>query len=51
MVSAANFFVYTLRFAVFDWGTTILKETKHVEVSAWGVDCWWGLNWRGGWAF
>jgi len=37
IVSAANFFVYTLRFAVFDWGTTALKESKHVELlyAAW----------------
>jgi phosphoglycerate transporter family protein len=31
-VSAANFFVYTIRFAVFDWGTTLLKESKGIEI-------------------
>ena len=33
----ANFFVYTLRYAVFDWGPTLLKETKHIEIkhAAW----------------
>jgi len=31
-VSAANFFVYTIRFAVFDWGTTLLKEAKGIEI-------------------
>lgn len=32
LVSAANFFVYTIRFAVFDWGPTMLKEAKGVEL-------------------
>ena len=32
LVSAANFFVYTIRFAVFDWGPTMLKEFKGVEL-------------------
>jgi OPA family glycerol-3-phosphate transporter-like MFS transporter/OPA family sugar phosphate sensor protein UhpC-like MFS transporter len=32
LVSAANFFVYTLRYAVFDWGPTILYKTKHIEL-------------------
>ena len=32
LVSIANFFVYTIRFAVFDWGTTVLKETKGVAI-------------------
>ena len=34
LVSAANFFVYTIRFAVFDWGPTLLKETKGVSISS-----------------
>jgi OPA family glycerol-3-phosphate transporter-like MFS transporter/OPA family sugar phosphate sensor protein UhpC-like MFS transporter len=33
LVSAANFFVYTIRFAAFDWGPTLLKETKGVSLS------------------
>lgn len=32
LVSAGNFFVYTIRFAVFDWGTTLLKEAKGIEI-------------------
>jgi OPA family glycerol-3-phosphate transporter-like MFS transporter/OPA family sugar phosphate sensor protein UhpC-like MFS transporter len=32
LVSAANFFVYTIRFAVFDWGPTMLDKFKGVEV-------------------
>ncbi|HEY2761590.1 MAG TPA: MFS transporter, partial [Pirellulales bacterium] len=37
IVSAANFFVYALRYAVFDWGPTILKEVKGITLtdSAW----------------
>jgi OPA family glycerol-3-phosphate transporter-like MFS transporter/OPA family sugar phosphate sensor protein UhpC-like MFS transporter len=32
IVSVANFFVYTIRFAVFDWGPTVLKEAKGVNL-------------------
>jgi OPA family glycerol-3-phosphate transporter-like MFS transporter/OPA family sugar phosphate sensor protein UhpC-like MFS transporter len=32
LVSLANFFVYTLRYAVFDWGPTVLKESKHINI-------------------
>jgi phosphoglycerate transporter family protein len=32
LVSVANFFVYTMRFAVFDWGPTVLKEAKGVQL-------------------
>ncbi len=32
LVSAANFFVYTIRFAVFDWGPTVLKEAKGIRL-------------------
>jgi len=37
IVSAANFFVYVLRYAVIDWGTTLLKDVKHIEIkdAAW----------------
>ena len=31
IVSAANFFVYTLRFAVFDWGATLLRAASVVD--------------------
>lgn len=33
LVSAANFFVYTIRYAVLDWGPTMLKEAKGVQLS------------------
>jgi sugar phosphate permease len=33
LLSVANFFVYAMRYAVFDWGTTILKEAKHIEIT------------------
>ncbi|MGD9126594.1 MAG: MFS transporter [Planctomycetia bacterium] len=29
----ANFFVYVIRYSIFDWGTTFLKECKGLEVS------------------
>jgi sugar phosphate permease len=32
MLSVANFFVYTIRYAVFDWGPTMLLETKHIKI-------------------
>jgi len=39
LVSAANFFVYTIRFAVLDWGPTMLVQAKHIEIqnAAWMV--------------
>jgi sugar phosphate permease len=33
IVSLANFFVYTIRYAVFNWGPTILLDTKHVKIT------------------
>jgi sugar phosphate permease len=33
LVSLANFFVYTIRYAVFDWGPTMLTETKHFKIT------------------
>jgi OPA family glycerol-3-phosphate transporter-like MFS transporter/OPA family sugar phosphate sensor protein UhpC-like MFS transporter len=33
IVAAANFFVYTVRYAVLDWGPTLLSETKGVRPS------------------
>lgn len=37
LVSGANFFVYTIRYAVFDWGPTVLRDAKHITIvhSAW----------------
>ncbi len=31
-ISLANFFVYILRFAILDWGPTLLKEMKHFSL-------------------
>lgn len=33
LLSLANFFVYTIRYAVFDWGTTIMLEAKHTQIA------------------
>jgi phosphoglycerate transporter family protein len=33
LVSLANFFVYTMRYAVLDWGPTLLTQAKHVSIS------------------
>ncbi|MDR0902152.1 MAG: MFS transporter [Opitutaceae bacterium] len=33
LLAVANFFVYTIRYAVLDWGPTLLKEVKHVEIT------------------
>jgi OPA family glycerol-3-phosphate transporter-like MFS transporter/OPA family sugar phosphate sensor protein UhpC-like MFS transporter len=32
-VSAANFFVYTIRFGIFDWGPTLLHEYKGMPLT------------------
>jgi OPA family glycerol-3-phosphate transporter-like MFS transporter/OPA family sugar phosphate sensor protein UhpC-like MFS transporter len=32
-ISLANFFVYILRFAILDWGPTLLKEMKHFPLA------------------
>lgn len=32
VVAVANFFIYTVRYSVVDWGPTFLKETRHVEL-------------------
>jgi OPA family glycerol-3-phosphate transporter-like MFS transporter/OPA family sugar phosphate sensor protein UhpC-like MFS transporter len=32
LVSIANFFVYTFRYAVFDWGPKLLRDYKHIEI-------------------
>ncbi|HEX3625517.1 MAG TPA: MFS transporter [Verrucomicrobiae bacterium] len=31
--STANFFVYTIRYAVFNWGPTMLIETRHMQIT------------------
>jgi OPA family glycerol-3-phosphate transporter-like MFS transporter/OPA family sugar phosphate sensor protein UhpC-like MFS transporter len=33
IVSLANFFVYIIRYAVLDWGPTLLIESKHVVIT------------------
>ena len=39
MLSLANFFVYIIRYAVFDWGPTMLLEAKHIRImhAAWMI--------------
>jgi len=39
LLSAANFFVYSIRYAVFDWGPTLLVEVKHLQImyAAWMI--------------
>ena len=32
LFSLANFFVYTLRYSVFDWGVTLLTQSRHVSI-------------------
>jgi OPA family glycerol-3-phosphate transporter-like MFS transporter/OPA family sugar phosphate sensor protein UhpC-like MFS transporter len=32
LLSIANFFVYTIRYGVVDWGPTMLKEYKHIAL-------------------
>jgi OPA family glycerol-3-phosphate transporter-like MFS transporter/OPA family sugar phosphate sensor protein UhpC-like MFS transporter len=33
ILSLANFFVYTVRYGILDWGPTFLKQAKHMELS------------------
>jgi len=33
LASAGNFFVYTIRFSIFDWGPFMLKKSKHIELT------------------
>lgn len=37
LIAFANFFVYTIRYALFDWGPTMLKESKGIgtDTSGW----------------
>ena len=39
ILASANFFVYTIRYAVFDWGPTLLLEAKHIKImhAAWMI--------------
>ncbi|HEX3799625.1 MAG TPA: MFS transporter [Verrucomicrobiae bacterium] len=39
ILSSANFFVYAIRYAVFDWGPTLLTEAKHIKIlhAAWMI--------------
>jgi OPA family glycerol-3-phosphate transporter-like MFS transporter/OPA family sugar phosphate sensor protein UhpC-like MFS transporter len=45
--SLANFFVYTIRYAVFNWGPTLLTETKHLHIINAGYMLA-GFEWVGG---
>jgi OPA family glycerol-3-phosphate transporter-like MFS transporter/OPA family sugar phosphate sensor protein UhpC-like MFS transporter len=33
LISFSNFFVYIIRYAAFDWGPTLLTETKHYQIT------------------
>jgi len=33
LLAVANFFVYTIRYAVLDWGPSLLTQAKHVEIT------------------
>jgi len=33
ILSIANFFVYTIRYAFLDWGMTLLDQSKHIKLS------------------
>jgi OPA family glycerol-3-phosphate transporter-like MFS transporter/OPA family sugar phosphate sensor protein UhpC-like MFS transporter len=37
IASIANFFVYTIRFSFFDWGTSFLKEVKGIQIEGAGL--------------
>jgi OPA family glycerol-3-phosphate transporter-like MFS transporter/OPA family sugar phosphate sensor protein UhpC-like MFS transporter len=36
ILALANFFVYTVRYAVLDWGPTLLNESKHIKLASAG---------------
>lgn len=36
IISIANFFVYTLRYGMLDWGPTLLTQAKHLTISSAG---------------
>jgi OPA family glycerol-3-phosphate transporter-like MFS transporter/OPA family sugar phosphate sensor protein UhpC-like MFS transporter len=33
LVSLANFFVYTVRYGILDWGPTFLKQSRHIDIT------------------
>lgn len=33
LLALANFFVYTVRYGILDWGPTFLKQARHIELS------------------
>src|SRR5437870_5763189 len=33
LVSVANFFVYTIRYVLLDWGASFLTQTRHIQIS------------------
>jgi OPA family glycerol-3-phosphate transporter-like MFS transporter/OPA family sugar phosphate sensor protein UhpC-like MFS transporter len=33
IISVSNLFVYILRYTVFDWGTSFLKQARHVDIT------------------
>lgn len=37
LIAIANFFVYVIRFGIFDWGPTMLKQWKGVELHVAGI--------------
>jgi OPA family glycerol-3-phosphate transporter-like MFS transporter/OPA family sugar phosphate sensor protein UhpC-like MFS transporter len=51
ILSAANFFVYAIRYAVFDWGPTMLLEAKHIKImhAAWMISGFEAFGLLGGW--
>jgi len=46
LVSLGNFFVYTIRYTVFNWGPTLLTEAKHLRIThtGWMLG---GFEWSG----
>lgn len=34
LVSLANFFVYTVRYGIVDWGPTFLKQSRHLDITS-----------------
>jgi len=50
ILSIANFFVYTMRYALLDWGPTLLGETRGIKIStaAWMIGAFEGSGVLGG---
>ena len=40
LLAFANFFVYTIRYALFDWGPTFLTQARHLELTSAGWMVW-----------